>query len=967
MMHALTDLIDTEILEKYLNGFGGAMGVLTGIIDTQGQEVIGSRIHPICSDYHRQNGESLRTCLENHATINTEGLCKPEPFVFQCHNGLYHAVAPIVIEGRQCAGIYCGQFLLAPPDAEAFRSQAVRYGFDETRYMAELARVPIIDEKRLPLVLSFLASTAAMLAELGLERLKQKELEQSLREADRMYHMLTDHMHDAVWLMDMNLRTTWVTPSAIRTRGFTLAELAAMPLSEHLMPESLNLVQELMATHLTLDNLADRDCEIIVNCELEYTLKGGGTVWGATTVKLMRDDAGNPTGFLCTEHDITQWKRAEAALRESEERFRAIIQNSSDIIFLVNEKGILTFEAPAVNRILGYPAGHFTGRSPMEVVHPDDLAHVAGALEEIVLSGGKGLPTEFRCRHADGSWVYLEALGSNQLRNPSIRGIIVTARDITERKRTEEALRVGEERFRLITENTKEVIWMMDMNLGFTYINPYIEHNLGYTPEEYLKKQLTEVMTPASVELCMLIFAEELENERKGVLPPLRSRTIEVEHIHKNGTIVWAEIKMTFIRNASGQAVGILGFTRDIDAIKKSEAERRNLEERLRRAEKMEALGTMAGGVAHDLNNVLGVLVGYSELLMMAIPEDSPVRKYVADIHQSSEKGAAIIQDMLTLARRGVPVSKVVNLNDIVSAYLDSPEFDKLRSHHPHVTFRTHPDRELLNVQGSPVHLGKTVMNLVSNAAEAIADRGEVTIATENCYLDRPIRGDDDMRVGEYALMKVSDTGRGIAPQDRDKIFEPFYTKKVMGRSGTGLGLAVVWGTVKDVGGYIDLQSTEKEGSTFTLYFPVTREEVTVDRKALSPESYRGNGESILVIDDIREQRELAMQMLERLGYKVAAVASGEEAVAYLRGNRADLLVLDMIMDPGIDGMETYRRVLEIEPRQKAIIVSGYSETDRVRETLKFGAGAYVRKPYLMEKIGLAVSDELKRVRREQG
>ncbi|RPJ10067.1 MAG: response regulator, partial [Deltaproteobacteria bacterium] len=372
-------------------------------------------------------------------------------------------------------------------------------------------------------------------------------------------------------------------------------------------------------------------------------------------------------------------------------------------------------------------------------------------------------------------------------------------------------------------------------------------------------------------------------------------------------------------------------------------SERQRLEERLGRAEKMEALGILAGGVAHDLNNVLGVLVGYSELLLMEMPAGDPLREHVSNILQSGKRGAAIIQDLLTLARRGVAISEVVNLNDVISSYFKTPECEKLKAFHPHVTFEIDLDEDLLNVKGSPVHLGKTVMNLASNAAEAISGHGKVTIRTENCYLDKPIAGYDDIQEGDYVVLKVYDNGKGISAKDLGKIFEPFYTKKVMGRSGTGLGLAVVWGTVKDHNGYIDVQSEEGKGSTFTLYFPVTREAMVSDQTVVSPESYRGRGEQILVVDDVKEQRELATTMLSRLGYQVDAVSSGEEAVAHLKVNRVDLLILDMIMDPGIDGLETYQKVLEIHPKQKAIIVSGFSETDRVRRAQNLGAGAYVR------------------------
>ena len=205
----------------------------------------------------------------------------------------------------------------------------------------------------------------------------------------------------------------------------------------------------------------------------------------------------------------------------------------------------------------------------------------------------------------------------------------------------------------------------------------------------------------------------------------------------------------------------------------------------------------------------------------------------------------------------------------------------------------------------------------------------------------------------------MSDTGEGIKADDLKRIFEPFYTKKVMGRSGTGLGLSVVWGTVKDHQGYIDVQSEQGKGTTLTIYFPVTREAASADETAVSLSEYLGRGESILIVDDIKEQRELAVQMMTKLNYRATAVGSGEEAVAYLQTGQAHLVILDMIMDPGMDGLDTYKAILETHPRQKAIIVSGYSDTERVQKAQELGAGAYVRKPYVLEKIGLAVRREL--------
>ena len=252
-------------------------------------------------------------------------------------------------------------------------------------------------------------------------------------------------------------------------------------------------------------------------------------------------------------------------------------------------------------------------------------------------------------------------------------------------------------------------------------------------------------------------------------------------------------------------------------------------------------------------------------------------------------------------------------------------------------------------------------MNLVNNAAEAMPDGGDIIISTQNQYIDKPFKGYDFIEEGDYAILSVSDTGTGIAEQDIERIFEPFYTKKMMGRSGTGLGMAVVWGTVQDHKGYIDVKSTENSGTTFTLYFPVTREETGEQTRTLPMAKYMGKGESILVVDDVEGQRKIASYMLEKLGYIVTSIASGEAAVDYMKDQAADLIVLDMIMDPGIDGCETYKQIIEFHPKQKAIITSGFSETGRVREARKLGAGEYIKKPYTFDKLGLAVKKELAR------
>ncbi|MEJ2285485.1 MAG: ATP-binding protein, partial [Desulfobacterales bacterium] len=349
----------------------------------------------------------------------------------------------------------------------------------------------------------------------------------------------------------------------------------------------------------------------------------------------------------------------------------------------------------------------------------------------------------------------------------------------------------------------------------------------------------------------------------------------------------------------------------------------------------------------------------YPELLLMDLPEDSPLRQPILTIKESGQKAAAIVQDLLTLARRGVSVREVMNLNQLVEAYLNSPEHQQILEYHPGVTVETSLQADLLNIMGSPVHLSKTIMNLVSNAAEAMPNGGKISIRTDNRYVDSSLNCYEAVGEGDYATLTVSDRGIGISAEDIERIFEPFYTKKTMGRSGTGLGMAVVWGTVKDHNGSIDVQSELGVGSTFTLYFPITRKSLPAAKQCLSTEAYKGNGESILIVDDVKEQREIASGMLKKLGYNVTAVPSGEDALHYMQDNAPDLLVLDMIMQPGMDGLETYQKILQFHPEQKAVIASGFSESKKVKEAQNIGAGAYVKKPYSFEKIGMAVKGEL--------
>jgi len=531
--------------------------------------------------------------------------------------------------------------------------------------------------------------------------------------------------------------------------------------------------------------------------------------------------------------------------------------------------------------------------------------------------------------------------------------------EILVRINSEQALRRSEQKYRLLAENIQDVIWMMDMKFTFTYVSPSIERLQGWAPNEYLNLRLKKVLAPASLSMVLDEFNRQYELGRQSG-SFARSSTLELELLKREGSSVWAEVTASFLLGEDGLPIGVLGMARDITERRRAEKEKRELRENLARSKKMEALGTLAGGVAHDLNNVLSGVVSYPDLLLLDLPKDSPLRRPIEVIRESGKKAAAIVHDLLTLARRGVPTADIVNLNDLIREYLISPEYQRLRSFHPLVEVETRLETELLNMMGSPIHLSKTLMNLVSNAAEAMPDGGTIIIATENRYLDRSLKG-KEVREGDYAVLQVSDSGVGIPAEDLHRIFEPFFTKKKMGRSGTGLGMAVVWGTVQDHQGYIDVQSVEGRGTDVSVLLPATRKEALKPAPEKTLDAFKGAGQMVLVVDDMKEQREIAATIIEQLGYVARSAESGEQAVELLKHEKADLLILDMIMDPGIDGLETYHQVKRLHPHQKAIITSGYAETERVKIAMRLGVGGYLRKPYTVNNLACAIKSELNR------
>ncbi len=489
----------------------------------------------------------------------------------------------------------------------------------------------------------------------------------------------------------------------------------------------------------------------------------------------------------------------------------------------------------------------------------------------------------------------------------------------------------------------KDIITIQDDSFHILRANKAAEKFSGIKQEELIGKR------------CFDLFNEGKPCED---CPHMRSKKTKVSHrteIKLPGTETILLIEATPILNKDDSFFGIVHTAKDITKEKVAA-------ERLQRAEKMEALGLMAGGVAHDLNNILSGVINYPELLLLKLEKDSPFRKTVQAIRASGLRAAAVVTDMLTITRGASTVKEPCNLNIIIADFIASAECEHLLGMYKKVELKTDLSDELKFINCSAIYIQKIIMNLLSNGLEACPEGGKVLISTTNILINSSSELQQPDRPGEYVKMIVSDSGQGIDPIDFHHIFEPFYTKKQMSRhSGTGLGLTVVWNSVQDHSGTIFVDSS-KQGTIFTLFFPVVEGKDKQTSKIASDSSLsipEGNGQSVLIIDDEQQQRDIASQILTILNYQCHAVASGEEAVAYMVDHNADLLLLDMIMGKDMNGRQTYEEIIKNHPGQKAIIASGFSDNQEVKRAMALGVGGFVMKPYTTQQLAVLVHQEL--------
>jgi len=760
-----------------------------------------------------------------------------------------------------------------------------------------------------------------------------------LKAASERFHTFVADSPYGYYELDLDGRITCVNDRLCEITGCTREDLCGMSIMDFLRSGDVPRAERDLHLAVTEPNDGPRVYPV--------KIKGREKFFSINTLP-MRNEAGI-YGFFGTIEDVTEQVVLEKEIRESERKYRNIMENIIDVYYRADLEGKLTMVSPSGKELLGYgTVEEMIGKDIAETFYwdPADRKKLLTEIEK----RGYVRNFEVKLRRKDGRPVFVQT-NSHYVYDEggepiAIEGIL---RDVSEQKMIDNALRESEQRYRNLFEHSNDAIFIHTADGAIIDVNQRACDMLGYTYEELVDMNMVDIHPDREREKARRALAETRERGDTRFESVLRC---------KDGSYVEAEINAWAIDEKKGTMVGIV---RDITARRRAEREQRELEARLRRARKMEALGALAGGVAHDLNNVLWGLVSYPDVVLSQLDEDSPLKDMILQIQRAGEKAASIVQDLLALARSGVVLTEVTNLNDIIREYLESVDFTDLKKQHGMIKWEVDLEEGIPNIVGSPVNIHKTVMNLVINGIEAMPHGGTMSISTRYVKIEEPIRGYEEIRPGEYALLRIRDEGEGIAEENLERIFEPFFTTKVMKQSGTGLGMAVVWATVKEHKGYIDVISRRGAGTEFRLYFPVTRKEKREEKEKGEVPLAQGEGERILIVDDQKDQLDLLATMLSHLGYSVRKALTGEEAVAYAGKENYDLVIVDMVLAPGdISGMETLRRIRRIHPLQKAIISSGLLDGTEISSEAE-GPVAFLEKPYRLETLARAVREEIDR------
>jgi len=621
---------------------------------------------------------------------------------------------------------------------------------------------------------------------------------------------------------------------------------------------------------------------------------------------------------------------AQSALRESEEHFRTLIENSSDIITILNPRGKILFESPSVQGALGYTPEDLVGKNAFDLVHPNDLQGVLAAFSgELKEGAGMGEAVEYRFRHRDGSWRYLESIGENMIHDPHVRGIVVNSRDITERKRAEE--RIHEQA--ALLDKATDAIMTLTLEGEITFWNLGAERLYGWRNDEVVNRFLeTNLYSKENAPAVNALARTLRDGGWKG----------ELAQITKAGNDILVESRWTLVHDRDRNPKSILIINTDI-------TEKKKLEAHLLRSQRMESIGTLAGGIAHDLNNVLTPILMSIRVLREDLPEGGS-RRLLDTLESSAQRGANIVQQVLSFARGAEGERSLFQIRHPVNEVVKIAR----ETFPPSIILQCDTPKELWLINGEATQVHQVLMNLLVNARDAMPHGGKIRVETANLVIDESYaRMQPDAQPGRYVVITVSDTGTGIPPALVSRIFEPFFTTKPVGK-GTGLGLSTALGLVRSHGGFINVYSEVGKGTTFKVHYPAAPDGASEQGEAGDAQTpvHLGNGELILIADDELAIREIIKVTLENHNYRVLTATDGAEAVASLAQNRDDVgvVIIDMAM-PVMDGPAAMRALRAICPELPMIAISGRMEYSQTLEDKKEAPVKFLAKPFTTEQL----------------
>ncbi|MFA6224567.1 MAG: PAS domain S-box protein [Desulfomonilaceae bacterium] len=639
------------------------------------------------------------------------------------------------------------------------------------------------------------------------------------------------------------------------------------------------------------------------------------------------DDKGKPKYLLGISEDITERKKTEESLRESEERYRNLLEVSPIGIF-VHSEGKVVFANTACAKLLGADTEEqIIGKPIIEIIHPDGLEKTQSRIKRLIAGESGIYPAEDVYLKLDGSSINVEVVATSlpYKGKPAVQAIVT---DITERRKAEKVQR------RLVTaiEQVNEGILVTDTQGIIQYVNPSLENISGYDKTELLG---TKSNIFKSAEHNQEFFRDLWDTINAG-----KVWTGRFTNKKKDGAIYYVDATISPVKDSTGKIINFVAVQRDVTA-------HLELSKQLFQAQKMEAVGTLAGGVAHDFNNLLQAILGYSELMLQSKNEGEPEYEDLQKIYHAGKRGADLVNGLLTFSRKVETKYVPVDLNQEITSVrsLLSRTIPKT------INIDLHLEGNLESIKADPSQISQVLMNLGVNARDTMLDGGTLSIETTNIRLDEEYcKSHLEAKPGNYVALKLSDTGQGMDKETLSHIFEPFFSTKGPGK-GTGLGLAIVHGIVKQHGGHINCYSEPGLGTTFTIYFPAIQAEQAMQTPAFETTIPRGT-ETVLLVDDEDDIRGLGATLLSRFGYKVITANNGKEALeAYKReGERISLIVLDLIM-PEMDGRKCLAEVLRVNPKAKIIIASGYSESGSAGGAMAGGAKGFVHKPYNMRQL----------------